>query len=137
MNTVADTPETKALPQVQESPLRAAANPSKNTSPDPEAMALAPCPGIGQLVGSVIRAAGFAMHDSLSVVFGNDDFIRDARLKALLLRTAAFVHMPLMIPPRFTDVRTRTSGRSTGLLPAGNHGNDVRFRPQADGSQKV
>lgn len=29
---------------------------------------MVPCPSIGQLVGSVIRAAGFAMHDSLSAV---------------------------------------------------------------------
>jgi len=32
----------------------------------PEAMALGPCPGMGQLVGSVMRAAGFAMCDFLS-----------------------------------------------------------------------
>lgn len=61
MNTVAETLETRALPQVQVSHLRAAARPSKNTSGDPEAIAFGPCPGIGQEVGSVIRAAGFAM----------------------------------------------------------------------------
>jgi hypothetical protein len=66
MKTVPETAEANALPQVQVSPLRAAASPSKKTSGDPEAMALDPCPGMGQLVGSVIRAAGFAMFDSLS-----------------------------------------------------------------------
>jgi len=66
MNTVLDTAEASALPQVQVSSFRAAASPSKNTSGDPEAMALGPCPGMGQLVGSVMRAAGFAMFDSLS-----------------------------------------------------------------------
>lgn len=30
------------------------------------AMAFGPCPGMGQVVGSVIRAAGFAMFDFLS-----------------------------------------------------------------------
>ena len=69
MNTVADTAESKALPQVQVSPFLAAARPSKNTSGDPDAMALGPCPGIGQLVGSVMRAAGFAMYDFLSTIF--------------------------------------------------------------------
>lgn len=89
MNTVVATPETSALPHVQVSPLRAAARPSKNTSEDPEAMALAPCPGIGQVVGSVTRAAGLAMHDSLSAIKTMEDFIRvaleeDARTLPLL-----------------------------------------------------
>jgi hypothetical protein len=66
MKTVPETADANALPQVQASPFRAAASPSKNTSGEPEAMALGPCPGIGQLVGSVMRAAGFAMFDSLS-----------------------------------------------------------------------
>lgn len=66
MKTVPDTAEANALPQVQASSFRAAASPSKNTSGEPEAIALGPCPGIGQLVGSVMRAAGFAMFDSLS-----------------------------------------------------------------------
>ncbi len=66
MKTVAEKPETNALPHVQVSPFRAAASPSKKTSTEPEAMDLAPCPGIGQLVGSDKRAAGFATIDSLS-----------------------------------------------------------------------
>lgn len=66
MKTVAATLEAKALPQVQVSPLVAAASPSKNTSGEPEAMALGPCPGMGQLEGAVIRAAGFAILDFLS-----------------------------------------------------------------------
>jgi len=33
---------------------------------NPEAMALGACPGMGQLAGSVMRAAGVAMFDSLS-----------------------------------------------------------------------
>jgi len=40
--------------------------PFSNTSGEPEDIALGPCPGIGQLVGSLMRAAGFAMFDSLS-----------------------------------------------------------------------
>jgi hypothetical protein len=79
---MADTPETNALPQVQMSPLRAAASPSKKTSEEPEEMALAPCPGIGQLVGSVIRAAGFAMHDSLSAVFNEGRLEQKAMMQA-------------------------------------------------------
>lgn len=68
INTVEDTADAKALPQVQVSPLVAAARPSKKTSGDPDAIAFGPCPGIGQLVGSVIRAAGFAMLDFLSTI---------------------------------------------------------------------
>lgn len=67
INTVEDTAEVNALPQVHLSSLRAAARPSKNTLGDPDAIAFGPCPGMGQLVGSVMRAAGFAMIDSLSV----------------------------------------------------------------------
>jgi len=58
--------DVNAWLSVQVSPFRAAASPSKNTSGEPEAMALGPCPGIGQLVGSVIRAACFSMFDALS-----------------------------------------------------------------------
>ena len=63
MNTAADTAESKALPQGQVSPFVAAARPSKNTSEDPDAMAS------GQLVESVMRAAGLAMYDFLSTIF--------------------------------------------------------------------
>lgn len=43
MKTVAAALEASALPQVQVSPLVAGASPSKNTSGEPEAMALGPC----------------------------------------------------------------------------------------------
>lgn len=60
MKTVEDRPEDNALPHVQVSPWRAAESPSKKTSGEPVAMGLVPCPGSGQLEGSVLRAAGLA-----------------------------------------------------------------------------
>ena len=59
MNTVAEKAPLRAWPQVQESPRRAAARPLKKTSPEPLAIGLVPWPGMGQVVGSVTRAAGF------------------------------------------------------------------------------
>lgn len=59
MNTVAENAPLRAWPQVQVSPRRAAARPLMKTSPEPLAIGLVPWPGMGQVVGSVTRAAGF------------------------------------------------------------------------------
>lgn len=60
MKTVEDRADDSALPQVQVSPWRAAESPSKKTSGEPVAIELVPCPGNGQLEGSLLRAAGLA-----------------------------------------------------------------------------
>lgn len=61
MSTVDETAEIIGLPQAETSPCRAAGRPSKTTSGEPWAMGLLPCPGTGQVVGSVTRAAGFPL----------------------------------------------------------------------------
>ena len=61
MSTVDETVEIIGLPQAEVSPCRAAGRPSKTTSGEPWTMGLLPCPGTGQVVGSVTRAAGFPL----------------------------------------------------------------------------
>lgn len=52
------------LPQADLSVMRAAARPSKFTLGEPLAIGFVPCPGRGQLVGSVNRAAGLPLMGS-------------------------------------------------------------------------
>ena len=61
IKTVDDTAELIGLPQADGSPWRAAGKPSKKTSGEPSMMEATPCPGIGHVVGSVTRAAGFPL----------------------------------------------------------------------------
>jgi hypothetical protein len=67
MKTVAETSPTNALPHALVSDFLAAARPSKKTSEEPETIGFVPCPGKGHAVGSVMRAAGFAISDSFLV----------------------------------------------------------------------
>lgn len=74
MKTVAETFPSNALPQSLRSPFLAAARPSKKTSAEPVAIGFLPWPGSGQAVGSVTRAAGFAISESILSKFRSANF---------------------------------------------------------------